>query len=150
MMAASAWAVMVASSARVLVAQEKNPYRHYTEQKFVENMQAAGRNYAAVMDLLAKADYDSAKAQLTRAREQLAVTVTFWKDRQLGNAVTLLRQTLDSTDMLDAALSEDPVEGAAVTAAAQRLNASCRSCHDVYRSQDPVTKAYHLKLPPTP
>ena len=50
-------------------------------------MQAAGRNYAAVTDLVAGADYESAKAQLTRAREQLAITITFWRDRQKDDAV---------------------------------------------------------------
>jgi hypothetical protein len=71
----------------VAAAQQKNPYRNYTLDKFVENMQTAGRNYAAVTTLLGSADYESAKAQLTRAREQLAITITFWRDRQQAEAV---------------------------------------------------------------
>jgi hypothetical protein len=81
-------------------AQKKNPYRNYTEEKFVENMQAAGRNYAAVTDLVAGGDYESAKAQLTRAREQLAITITFWRDRQKDDAVRMLRDALNGMDGL--------------------------------------------------
>ena len=63
-------------------AREKNPYLNYNEEQFVENMQAAGRNYAAVTDRSAEKDYDSAKAPLTRAREQSPITVQFWRDKK--------------------------------------------------------------------
>ena len=108
----SPWSVGNAAAA-----QKKNPYRNYTEEKFVENMQAAGRNYAAVTDLLAGADYESAKAQLTRAREQLAITITFWRDRQKDDAVGMLRDALNGMDSLDAALGAERVDPAALKAA---------------------------------
>ncbi len=127
-------------------AQKKNPYRNYTEEKFVENMQAAGRNYAAVTDLVAGADYESAKAQLTRAREQLAITITFWRDRQKDDAVRMLRDALNGMDGLDAALGAGSVDSAALKAASARVDAACSACHAVYREQDPATKAYRLKL----
>jgi len=126
-------------------AQKKNPYRNYTEEKFVENMQSAGRNYAAVTDLVAGGDYESAKAQLTRAREQLAITITFWRDRQNDAAVRMLREALTGMDGLDAALGGASVDPAAVKAASGRVNAACNACHAVYREQDPATKAYRLK-----
>jgi len=140
--AASLFVVMVAAGSAIA---QKNPYRHYTEEKFVQNMQTAGRNYAAVTDLLANKDYESAKAQLTRAREQLAITMTFWRDRKKDAAVRLLRDTLDRTDDLDAALSEERVNASAITAASQRLGAACQACHALYRAQDPATKTYRLK-----
>ena len=127
-------------------AQKKNPYRNYTEEKFVENMQAAGRNYTAVTNLLGGGDYESAKAQLTRAREQLAITVTFWRDRQKDDAVRMLRDALAGMDSLDAALGAGAVDAAAVKAASGRVNAACSACHAVYREQDPATKGYRLKL----
>ena len=126
-------------------AQKKNPYRNYTEEKFVENMQAAGRNYAAVTDLVAGADYDSAKAQLTRAREQLAITITFWRDRQKDDAVRMLKDALNGMDGLDAALGAGSVDPAALKAASARVDAACSACHAVYREQDPATRAYRLK-----
>ena len=124
---------------------QKNPYRKYTEEKFVQNMQAAGRNYAAVTDLLTKKDFESAKAQLTRAREQLAITVTFWRDKKKNDAVQLLKDALDRTDDLDAALSDESVNPSAITAASQRLAAACQACHALYRAQDPATRTYRLK-----
>ena len=127
-------------------AQKKNPYRNYTEEKFVENMQSAGRNYAAVTNLVAGGDYESAKAQLTRAREQLAITITFWRDQQKDDAVRMLREALKGMDGLDAALSAASVDPAAVKAASGRVDATCSACHAVYREQDPATKAYRLKL----
>jgi cytochrome c556 len=127
-------------------AQKKNPYRNYTEEKFVENMQSAGRNYAAVTNLVDGADYESAKAQLTRAREQLAITITFWRDQQKDDAVRMLRDALNGMDGLDAALSAASVDPATVKAASGRVNAACSACHAVYREQDPATKAYRLKL----
>ena len=126
-------------------AQKKNPYRNYTEEKFVENMQSAGRNYAAVTNLVAGGDYESAKAQLTRAREQLAITITFWRDRQKDDAVKMLREALNGMDGLDTVLSANPVDPPAVKAASARVNAACSACHGVYREQDPATKAYRLK-----
>ena len=126
-------------------AQKKNPYRNYTEEKFVENMQAAGRNYAAVTDLIGGGDYESAKAQLTRAREQLAITITFWRDRQKDDAVRMLREALNGMDGLDTMLSASPVDAAAVKTASARVNEACSACHAVYREQDPATKAYRLK-----
>jgi cytochrome c556 len=134
--------VVVASGA---VIAQKNPYRNYTEEKFVQNMQTAGRNYAAVTDLLGKNDYESAKAQLTRAREQLAITVQFWRNKQEDDAIKLLKDALNRSDDLDAALSAESVDPSAIRAASQRVDATCQACHAVYRDQDPATKAYRVK-----
>jgi cytochrome c556 len=142
--AAAALAAVVAASGGVLA--QKNPYRTYNEQKFVQNMQTAGRNYGAVRDLLARKDYESAKAQLTRVREQLAITVQFWRDKKKDDAQTLLRETLERTDELDTALSEETVNPDAVAKASERLGASCQACHAQYRVQDPATKTYRIKL----
>jgi cytochrome c556 len=133
---------MIASGATIA---QKNPYRNYTEEKFVQNMQSAGRNYAAVTDLLAKKDYESAKAQLTRAREQLAITATFWRDKNKDDALKLLRNALERTDDLDTALSEESVSPPAIATASQRLGAACQACHSLYRGQDAATKAYRVK-----
>jgi hypothetical protein len=138
-------AVLLLAGGGAAAAQKKNPYMNYTQEKFVENMQAAGRNYAAVTNLIAAADYESAKAQLTRAREQLAITITFWRDRQKEDAVRMLRAALTGMDGLDAALSTERIDAAAVKGASGRVDAACSACHGIYRDQDPATKAYRLK-----
>jgi hypothetical protein len=124
---------------------QKNPYRSYSEAKFVDNMQTAGRNYAAVTDLLAKREYEPAKAQLTRAREQLAITITFWRDRNKDDAVKLLRDALRAMDDLDAALSADTLQSSEIGGAATRVTGACEACHSLYRDQDPATRAYRVK-----
>jgi cytochrome c556 len=136
---------VLVGGAGAAAAQKKNPYMNYTQEKFVENMQSAGRNYAAVTNLIGAGDYESAKAQLTRAREQLAITITFWRDRQKDDAIRMLRAALSGLDNLDATLSVQRIDAAAVKAAAGRIDAACAACHAVYRDQDPTTKAYRLK-----
>jgi len=136
--------VVVLASGTGAIAQ-KNPYRNYTEEKFIENMQTAGRNYAAVTDLLAKSEYDPAKAQLTRAREQLAITITFWRDKKKDDAVKLLRDALLRMDDLDAALSTETIQSSEINAASQRVSVACEACHALYRDQNPTTKSYRIK-----
>ncbi len=140
--AAAALATMLTSG---VSSAQKNPYRNYTEEKFVQNMQSADRNYTAVKGFVAASDYESAKAQLTRAREQMALTVQFWRDAAKEDAVAMLKKTLNSMDDLDVAMSAEPVDAAAVSGASERINASCQACHAAYREQDPATKAYRVR-----
>jgi cytochrome c556 len=127
------------------ISAQKNPYRSYTQEKFVQNMQSADRNYSAVTALIAKSDYESAKAQLTRAREQMAITVTFWRDANRDDAVAMLRKVLTGMDDLDIALGAEKVDPTAVTAASEHIAAACQACHAAYREQDPSTKAYRVR-----
>ena len=139
----TALALMIAAGA--LASAQKNPYRTYTEEKFVQNMQAADRNYAAVKGFVTKNDYQSAKAQLTRAREQMALTITYWRDTKKDDAVAMLRKALNGMDDLDVALGADTVDSAAIASASERVNGACQACHTVYREQDPSTKAYRVR-----
>ena len=134
---------MMASGAAT--SAQKNPYRNYTEEKFVQNMQAADRNYAAVKAFVAKTDYESAKAQLTRAREQMALTITFWRDARKDDAVAMLKKALNSMDDLDVAMSAERVDPSAVAGASERISSACQACHTAYREQDPSTKAYRVR-----
>lgn len=129
-----------------LIAQQKNPFLKYTEANFAENMQAAGRNYPVVKSLLEKGDFEAAKAQLTRVREHLAITVTYWRDRKNDAAIALLRTALNRTDDLDVALSAEKIDPAAVRDVTARIDAACQACHTVYREPDPVKKgAFRIK-----
>jgi cytochrome c556 len=139
----AALAVIVATGAPTVA--QKNPYRTYTEEKFVQNMQSADRNYAAVKAFVARTDYESAKAQLTRAREQMALTITFWRDTKKEDAVAMLRKALNSMDDLDVAMSAERVDPAAVAGASERINAACEACHAAYREQDPSTQSYRVR-----
>lgn len=130
--------------AGVLVTAQK-PYPIYTLDDFVKTMKTVGRNFGGVNASLAKNDFEAAKPQLTRSREQLATTVTFWRDHKREDAVQMLRQAVMRMDDLDAALSARTIDSAAVTATAKQVDIACGACHAVYREQDPTSKAYRLK-----
>jgi hypothetical protein len=137
--------IALALAGAVAVIAQKNPYLKYTEQHFVESMQTAGRNYSAVNDLLKKGEYQDAKAQLTRVREHLATTITYWRDNKKDDAIAMLRNALRGVDDLDVALSAEKMDAAAVGAVSKRIDSACQACHDVYREQVPGTKTYRVK-----
>ena len=126
------------------VAADKT-YPIFTPKQFVNNMQLLGRNFDAVNGSLAKNDYDTAKAQLARSRELLAITITFWRDRKKDDAIKVLRETLAKIDDLDTALSAAKIDPSAATAIAAQVTAGCQSCHSRYREQDSDTKRYRFK-----
>lgn len=124
-------------------AQKRYPV--FTSENFINNMQLLGRNFGAVNASLARNDFENAKAQLARSRELLAITVTFWRDRNKDDAVKILRDTLARMDDLDTALSADGIDAVTATALAKQINAGCEMCHSTYREQDSETKGYRFK-----
>jgi hypothetical protein len=132
-------------AARPAAAQDRNPYPIYTPDQFESTMKAVGLNFAGASALVAKSDFEAAKAQFVRMREQLATTITFWRDRRKDDAVTMLRSTVAKLDEVDAALSRESIEPSAVTALVKEVGAGCQACHGKYREQDPATKAYRVK-----
>jgi len=141
-------ALIVVIATSVVTSAQKNPYLRYTEDKFVENKLSADRNFAAVKTFAAGADYASAKAQLTRAREQMAITITFWRDARNDAAVAMLRKTLASMDDLDVVMGAEKIDAAGVTGAVARIDEACTACHAAYREQDPATKTYRVRSVP--
>jgi len=127
------------------VATAQKPYPIFTTENFVEAMKTVGLAFGLVNTSLAKNDFENAKDFLARSRDQLATTITFWRDRKKDDAVKMLRDTLSKMDDLDAAMSGEQIDSAAVNALAKQVDAACQACHAVYRDQDPATKAYRLK-----
>lgn len=119
-------------------------YPIFTEANLVRAMKTVGSSVASGNASLAANDHRTAKAQFVRAREELAVTVTFWRDRNKDAAVRMLRDTLKRLDELDTALSAQPADRTA-EALARRVDEACESCQAVHREQDPSTKAYRLR-----
>ena len=108
-------------------------------------MKIVGVNFSAVNAAIARQDFPTAKAQLIRSRERLAITITFWRDRKKDDAVQTLREALGGMDELDTVLSASPVDAAAATAGVRKIGASCQTCHAAYREQDASTHAYRFK-----
>ena len=129
----------------VAVVAAQKPYPIFTLNHLDAAMKTLGPNVAGIRTSLADGDFATAKARVIRSREQLAITVTFWRDKGRDDAVTLLRTALDRMDALDAALSIETVDPRAVETLATELGAACAACHAVYREQDPVTREYRFK-----
>ncbi len=130
--------------AGVFVTAQK-PYPVYTLDHFVSTMKTLGPNFAGVTASLADNDFEAAKSRLVLTRQQLATTVTLWRDHGKDDAVAFVRAALEKIDQLDDALSAESVDSAAATATARQIGAACEACHAVYREQDPATRAYRIK-----
>ena len=126
-------------------ATAQKPYPVFTLDDFLKFMKTVGQNFGAVNASIVDGDFESAKSQLTRSREQLAVSVTFWRDRKKDDALKFLKDTLLRMDDLDAALSTEKLDPTAVGGLVKQVNAACEACHAVYRDLDPVTKAYRIR-----
>lgn len=126
-------------------ATAQRPYPIFKEDHLVKTMKAVGLNFEGANESLADSDLATAKARFTRVREQLAPTITFWRDRKKDDAIRMLRDTIAKLDDLDAALSIEKADVPAARALATQVDAACQSCHAAHREQDPTTKAYRLK-----
>ena len=123
---------------------QQGPYPIFTEAHLDATMTTLGPNVAGVRAALAAGDYSTAKERAIRSREQLATTITFWRDRDREDAVGWLRTALDRLDALDTALSVESVDAAAVVAIGGEIVEACNSCHAVYREPD-GDGAYRVK-----
>ncbi len=123
----------------------QNPYPVYTADHLAGTMETVGPNFDAGVRALDAADFDTAKERFVRAREQLATTVTFWRQRDREDAMQWVRDAVTKLDSLDTTLSQDSIDGAAAAGQAQEIETTCNACHSVYREQDPATGEYRLK-----
>jgi cytochrome c556 len=135
--------VLLAGAGSVATAQKTYPI--FTQDDFVKFMKTVGQNFGAVNASVGSGDFESAKSQLTRSREQLAWTVTFWRDRRKDDALKYLKDTLSKMDALDEALSEEKIDPGKVGVILKDVNASCESCHAVYREYNAATRTYRFK-----
>ena len=126
--------------------QEKAPkYPIFTADHLNEAMKTIGLAFTLTRSAIDKNSAENAKDYLIRARDQLATTITYWRDRKNEDAISILRDTLKKMDALDAAMSADAADMKAASTLAVSVNQSCEACHAKYRVQDPATKAYRVK-----
>src|ERR1700730_5686114 len=104
------WVIVVGA---VLTGQEIYPI--FTRDDLVKAMKTIDQNVKAVHRALPESAIDTAKERLSRAREQLATTITFWRHAQKDDAVRFLRSALIQMDRLDAAISAKTVDPTAVS-----------------------------------
>ena len=115
---------------------QQGPYPIYTEAHLDATMTTLGPNVAGVRVALAAGDYSTAKERAIRSREQLATTITFWRDRERDDAVGWLRTALNRLDALDTVLSVESVDAGAAASIVDEIGEACTACHAVYREDD--------------
>ena len=115
---------------------QQGPYPIFTEAHLDATMSTLGPNVAGVRAALAAGDFATAKERAIRSREQLATTITFWRDRDRDDAVGWLRTALERLDALDTELSVESVAAAAAVAIGDEIAEACNACHAVYREPD--------------
>ena len=128
----------------VAVTAQDRPYPIFTADHLDAAMKTLGPNVVGITAALADGDHTTAKERAIRSREQLARTVTFWRDNGREDAVGWLRTALDRMDALDTLLSAEAVDSTRVMALVAEIGEGCAACHEVYREQDPVTREYRL------
>jgi len=120
----------------VIASAQDRPYPIFSADHLDATMKTLGPNVAAVRAALVDSDYPTAKQRVIRSREQLATTITFWRDRERDDAVGWLRSALTQLDALDTALSAEAVDPAVVDSIAAAVTANCVACHTAYRERD--------------
>lgn len=118
--------------------QAGSPYPVYTPGHLAATMETLGPNFAAAVRALDAEDYPAAKERLARAREQLATTITFWRQRGRDDGIGFVRTAVGAMDDLDAAMSVDAVDAGAAAGFAAEVETTCDACHAVYRESDPA------------
>ena len=90
-----AWGVVAALVVVGTVgAAQDRPYPIFTRDHLGNTMKALGPNFVAANASLVDQDYATAKERLTRSREQLATTITFWLDHEKDDAIAILRDAV--------------------------------------------------------
>ena len=118
---------------------------NFTADDLEKAMKNVGQASGQVSAMIASKDFEAAKVQAARSRDQLARTINFWRNQEKEDAIKMLRDAVAKLDELDEALSANTVDASAVAAADKRLGIACEACHAVYREQDPATKVFRLK-----
>lgn len=121
-------------------------YPLFTAENLDEAMKGVGRQFSLLTRMVEAGDFEEAKVRVTRAREQLAPTIVFWRKNAREDAIGMVRAATRSLDDLDAELSEPTVDAAAVGTALAAVDAACQACHGTYREPDPAAaEAFRLK-----
>ncbi len=104
-----------------------------------------GEYFDAATKAASEKDHASAKVKLMVAHEYLARSWTFWRMNKKPDAEQMVTVAVARLENLDDALSKLVVDWHAVDASIAAATAACAACHEVYRTQDPVTHAYTIK-----
>ena len=143
-------AIVLTIVSGVVIEGAQQQYPVFTTSQLDAAMKTVGAAFTLAQRSAAKGAVDDAKDYLVRAREQVAITVAFWRNAKDDDAVKMLRVTLDAMDDFDAALSTAPVDAVVVSQRTSQVEVACAACHTAHRELDPMTKTYRLRSRPAP
>jgi hypothetical protein len=132
--------LLVLGTALALLAQPV-----FTVGDLDDAMRGVGRQFELVNRAVTSGNFKEAKVRVTRAREQLSPTVSFWRNQRRDDGVAMVKAATLSLDDLDAMLSELTVDAAKVTTAVGAVRDACEACHASYREHDLASDTYRLK-----
>src|SRR5262245_65478227 len=84
-------AALAALALGVSLYAAQTPYPLFPLEELVRMMKSVGANWGGTTASIGKSDFAEAKRRLTRSREQLAVTITLWRDNKRDDAIKMLR-----------------------------------------------------------
>jgi len=124
-------AVLTAWAGSVAIAQSVN-----SPEEFSRSMKTIGAAVAAADKAIGSGAYPDAKMQLVLARQSLASTAPFWREKKADEAIKLTKDAVARLDALDTLLSAATVDSAAASNALKQMTATCATCHTAYREGD--------------
>ena len=107
-------------------------------------MKKAGPAMQATQKAMTSGASDDAKTQLATLRQAILDSQDFWIEKKREDAVKMNKDTLARIDAVDKLLGASGGDPAAATTALKQVGASCRSCHQKYRTTD-AEENYILK-----
>lgn len=105
------------------------------EKELTKKMKAAGEHMGPIRKSAQAQSMPDVATHAKAMVQALEGTETFWKDRNLPQAVKWSEDGVVAAKALAKAAEENNADG--VRAAMSKLGASCKSCHDVHREKLP-------------
>jgi cytochrome c556 len=132
--AAVALAAFVALSAlsTVIVRAQKVS----TPEELDKVMKGVGKANQTMQKALTSGAYADVRTQITAVRQGVLDSQNFWIEKKRDDAVKFNKETLAKIDEFQKLVATDTVDAAGAAAALKAVGASCRSCHQVYRTTD--------------
>ena len=139
--AAAAAVILLACSAAIMNAQNA---KVTTPEELDKVMRKAGPAMQGIQKALRSSASVDAKTQLVELRQAILDSQQFWIEKKREDAVKMNKDTLAKIDELDKSLGASGTDPEAATTALKQVGASCRTCHQKFRTTD-AEENYILK-----
>jgi hypothetical protein len=126
-----AGAIVFAWSAVVVGAQKVT-----TPEELDKVMKGVGKANQTVTKSLSSNAWADVRTQIAVVRQGVLDSQNFWIEHKRDDAVKFNKETLAKIDEFQKLIATDPVDPAKAAASLKAVGASCRRCHQTYRTTD--------------